>query len=88
MEADAIEALEALLALEQVVSAGEVDVAPARAWHLRGSIDALDALLGLSERRGPSADKRAAELRRRVELLHATDPPEEVGDRRDDSLTP
>ena len=84
MESDAIDALAALLALEQAVSASEIEVTPARAWHLRGSIDALDALLGLSERRGRSTDPRVARLRQRVQALHAAYPPDTWDDTRDD----
>lgn len=39
---DAAEGLRRLLAL---IEAGEVEATPARTWHLRGALDALDALL-------------------------------------------
>jgi hypothetical protein len=38
----AAEGLRSLLAL---IDAGEVEATPARVWHLRGALDALDALL-------------------------------------------
>jgi hypothetical protein len=38
----AAEGLRDLLAL---IDAGEVEATPARTWHMRGALDALDALL-------------------------------------------
>jgi hypothetical protein len=45
MRATATEAAELLRGLLERIEAGEIDATPARIWHLRGALDALEALL-------------------------------------------
>ena len=54
LRGSAQQALEQCRALMLMIESGDMEATPARIWHLRGAIDALEALLDESRPQSPA----------------------------------